>query len=71
MSARLSSLLITLLTVAAGGALAGVGAYATNHSADQPALFAALVLATREASKWLDSRDWTRGRNRKVSSAKP
>jgi hypothetical protein len=37
-----------------------VAAYATNHSADQPALYAAVVLVAREASKYLDSRDATR-----------
>lgn len=56
------SLFWSILVLAAGGALAAVAAFATDHSADLPTLSAVAILFVREASKWLDKWDATRGK---------
>ena len=57
---KVSSLVWSIAVVAIGGALTAVAAYATDHSADNPTLYAAIILAVREASKWWDRFDKTR-----------
>lgn len=57
---RASSLVLSIIFVAGGGAAGAVAAYATNHNADDPVIFGAIFFAARELTKYLDRRDPTR-----------